>query len=211
MGKAQFPLLVLQKSKCVWDMIPTEPVYIVDIIRNIVNAVDTALYSDGTLEPAFPHVYYLHGHPLDIVARLQEKLSSPNDKDKRFPLIALIQDIREERMPNAAAYADAPLNIMIAALTEAKWNSEQRYDKTFKPVLYPIYYEFLNQVELSTEVSTINHSFIKHNKYDRLYWGKQGLYGNTGNMFNDFIDAIEIDNLRLQIMNKPNCVPSKNI
>jgi hypothetical protein len=46
---------------------------------------------------------------------------------------------------------------------------------------------------------------MKHDMIERFYWGREGIYNNAGNVFNDYIDAIEIRNLDLKI-NVPNCI-----
>jgi hypothetical protein len=45
---------------------------------------------------------------------------------------------------------------------------------------------------------------LVHKKTDRSYWGTQQAGGAGKNMLNDFVDAIEIENLELQI-NYKNC------
>jgi len=40
---------------------------------------------------------------------------------------------------------------------------------------------------------------VEHTPINRLYWGKNGLYGNTGNVFSYYIDAIEIKDLVFKI------------
>ena len=43
---------------------------------------------------------------------------------------------------------------------------------------------------------------IEHTKIDRLFWGKEGLYANEGNIFEDFLDCIEIRDLELNVYSK---------
>lgn len=191
-------------------MIITDPIYVVDAIKDVVTKVDIALYNDGLgSKPAFPHIYYLHGHPLDIVSVLQKKVESPDAKDKRFPLIALFQDFRESIGKVPGYYSEVSLNLAIITISRQEYDSAQRYTNILKPVLYPIYYELLKQVELSTAFTMTQYEAPEHDKYDRLYWGKQGLYGNSGNTFNDYVDAIEIQNLKLRV-NSINCKPFSN-
>jgi hypothetical protein len=59
--------------------------------------------------------------------------------------------------------------------------------------------ELAQSVSVSSTLDRLD--LFEHQKYDRLYWGKQGLYGNSGNIFNDFIDAIEINELKFEILN----------
>ena len=179
-----------------------------DQMRSIVEKMDTELYHAET----FPyHLNFLHGHPLEIVQVLQERLSSPDHKDLRFPLIALFRDfkITKGKKTEADIYGDTSLNLIIAMQTVAAYRADQRETLVFKPILYPIYNELLKQIKLSGFYS-VNYAGIEHDQTDRYYWGRSGLYGNTGNTFNDYLDAIEIENLRLKIKNN-HCKPFKSI
>lgn len=182
-----------------------EPVYIEDQMAAIAAKVDTALFVDGV----FPHVYFMHGHPIEIVNRLQAKVQNPDAKDKRFPLIILLHDFKINRNKDAATYGSTSVNLIIAALTKSSYNSDERKENVFKPVLYPILKELLNQIEISGYYS-VGLNGVQYDQTDRYFWGKNGLYGNTGNIFNDFLDAIDIENLKLVIENKQDCKPLSN-
>src|SRR5690242_4648687 len=108
-----------------------EPVYVVDEIKAVVQAVDTVLFP--TLGK---HIYYMYGHPQEIVNRLQALTNSPQSKDKKYPLVALFQDFRVVRGDKLTWYGTASLNLVIATLTEPKYYAEDRYTKNFKPLLY---------------------------------------------------------------------------
>lgn len=183
------------------------PVYIEDQMADIASKVDAALYS--AVDPVFPHIYFMHGHPIEIINRLQEKLKNPSAKDQRFPLIILLHDFKINRNKDTASYGATSLNVVIATMTKQEYNADQRKENVFKPVLYPILKEFLNQIESSPYYS-IGLNGVQYDQTDRYFWGKQGLYGNTGNIFNDYIDAIELENLKLTILNKQDCKPFSN-
>lgn len=161
----------------------------------VVSKVDQVIFSSLGV-----HVYYMYGHVSEIVDRLKSMNASPDHKDKKYPLIALFQDFKVVRGEKLSMYGSASLNIIIATLTQPQYLAEQRYTLNFKPVLYPIYNELLNQLSLHAQFY-FKHP-IQHTEIDRLYWGKEGLYGNNGNIFNDYIDAIEIQNLQVEIKNK---------
>lgn len=185
----------VQKDQPVWNMKAPEPIYVVDIIGEVAAATSNAVNIQG-----IPELYYMHGHPLEIITRLQEKTKNPAAKDKRFPLIALFQDFKEERGGVIPHYGDVSLNMALIHYTKPEYDSTQRYEKVFKPVLYPMYYQLLNQFKKSKYIEPPMGE-IKHDKWDRLFWGKTGLYGNTGNIFNDYIDAIELMNVKLKLNN----------
>jgi len=164
--------------------------YIVDIIEDVVDSM--------TLE-----CYYLYGHPVEVVNTLSEWSKHPTKKTEKFPLIMLFQDFEERKGTMQGINSEVSLNIVIATNTLNSYKSEERYTNNFKAILYPLYDEFIDRIKLSGYFES---TLFPHNKFDRVYWGKTGLYGNDGNMFNDFIDAIEIQNLDLKILNNfKNC------
>lgn len=144
-------------------------------------------------------VHFLWGHPLEIVETLQGYTAHDTLKYEKFPLIALYTDIPVDKQ-GAGDYDVAVLRIIIANSTERNLTSPERENINFLPILYPIYQLFLHELNLSNVFSMVDDTQdLQHRVTERYYWGKQGLYGNVGNVFNDFVDAIEIENLRLKI------------
>lgn len=130
---------------------------------------------------------FLHGHFLEIVNTLSQYNLSKEFQDKKYPLVALIHDYEEK--PNQDIVTETPIVILIANFTEPTLTAEQRYEKNFYPVLYPIYEELIKQ--LSGSPNTIGYQ-LEHTKIDRLFLGKEALYKNAGVTLNDFVDAIEL-------------------
>lgn len=171
-----------------------EPV-IVDIFDDIITNVRAKYDTILNKEP-----YYLFGHPLEIINVLSEKTKNDTLKFEKFPLVALFQDFDESKeVPGQVSSAN--LRLVICTDTKPEYSSVERYTNSFKTVLYPIYELLIDELRVNKFIKS--HSF-SYTKTDRLYWGKQGLYGNDGNIFNDFIDAIEITNLNLSF-NYNNC------
>jgi hypothetical protein len=170
-----------------------EAVYIVDVFSEIVAAVAVKL--------AIP-VYYMHGHPLEVVNRLTEMTKFGTTEGKKYPLVALFQDFDEQKGDEVDQYTVTKLHLIIANQTRNGYNATERYTKNFKPVLYPVYDELLYQIMRHKDTIVQDERLIKHTKTDRLYWGKNGLFGNDGNIFNDYIDCIELTDLQLTIKNK---------
>lgn len=179
-----------------------EAVYIPDILEEIVGKVDTALFP--TLEQ---RIYFMFGHPLEIVARLQEltKATGPS-RGKKYPLVALFTDIPVVKDVNGF-YGRAKLQMVIANITEQNLTAAQRLAKNFKPLLQPIKEELLLQISQHVQFTEPGELF--YTEIERYYWGKNGLYGNTGNIFNDFIDCIELRDIQVTVKNKI-CTTIKN-
>lgn len=179
-----------------------QPVYIVDIISEAVaRTSDKLLPQLQKYDNLIQGVHYDHGHPVEIIETLKQKDKSDTLVFKKYPAVFLFQDFKET-VSQAGIATSARLHILIVAATSREYKASERYDKNFRPILYPIYLELKNQILKSGKVLA---DVLSFEKTDRLFWGKQGLYGNEGNVFNDYLDAIEIQNLDLKFY-KPVCL-----
>ena len=137
--------------------------------------------------------YYIYGHPLEIANRLLGKDKGKEKKWRKYPLIALFQDFTEDHSDNFIIDYTLPFSIIIAYNTKKTYISEERYTNTFKPILYPLYEDLLTYMTKSPALYENRKDRIEHNKIDRLFWGANGVYGNEGLIFNDNLDAIEVN------------------
>jgi hypothetical protein len=173
--------------------------YIPDIFSDVVARVATALNIP---------VVFDFGHYADVTKRLIQKDGAIEVATRtKYPLVWMVTDFEERRAANPAYYMELPnLRFIICTNTDANYMMEERRDTTFKPILYPIYSEFLNQLTLTPELGRPNENQLPHSKYDRSYWGGQNEGDGNANLFNDYIDAIEIKGLNLKVKAlKPNC------
>lgn len=151
----------------------------------------------ATLEP-----YYLYGHRRDINNRLVKKDKDKVFKYQKYPLIALRLPIPEDHSNDGIV--SVSLNIAILAFTDRNYKSEERYENVIKPVLEPLYDQFLAALE-STGIFTFEGEIPEHTKIDRLYWGIEQSEGNVRNIFTDPLDAIELIDLELNFVKNINC------
>lgn len=185
-------------------------IYIVDMIGTVVQSMRNgggydpyyeAEYEQGIYGPP----YYMYGHRQEIANRLSLKDKNVNQKKKKYPLIALKLDIIENVRGNVV---DFTLNLVIATYSDSNQTADQRYVNTFKPILYPLYDQFMTQLVnsgLFTWDSSLDMLVPPHQKADRPFWGTPDQDGSSRkNIFNDPIDAIEIINLKLSVVNT-NC------
>jgi hypothetical protein len=179
------------------------PVYIKDEINAVAGSVESALHDKNLLSSY--HIQFMYGHPLEIVKRLQEQSGSTTGSSSKFPAIILFADFKIERGARLDMYGTTKLNLIIANDTQPQFYAEDRYRENFIPILYPIYTEFMIQLRNHKQFEFKSQDEIKHTLIERLFWGREGLYGNVGNEFNDFIDCIEIQNLEITIRKKRNC------
>jgi hypothetical protein len=164
---------------------------VIDLISNVVTNV-RAEYDTGLEKP-----YYQHGHPLEILNTLKEYTANATLKIKKFPLIALLEDFVAESRTGVFQYIAKP-DVLIITDTKMEYKASDRYTNSFDAVLTPLYDLFMKYLIKQAGVH-VQHKTVPHQRINHLYWGREGLYRNVGNVFNDHIDAIEIKGLNLKI------------
>jgi hypothetical protein len=195
----------------------TQPVYIVDIIAGIVQKVQAKVLSVIQANEAqvlgttnINAINYQYGHFRELIETLAQYDTSPSLRVQKYPLVWLVTDFDELRGKKAGVYADVNLNIIICHQTHADYKSMERKEKVFQPVLYPIYYELMEQLAKDSMTFAASADLIEHRKTDRYYWGTKAFNsigrGNDANVLNDFVDAIDIQNISLKIDYQP-CFP----
>jgi len=172
-------------------------IVLVDIFKSLVEKVSAAqLGSLQSFEPTITGVYFMHGHPLDIRKRLLEKNATNEERAKKYPLIALFQDFVEKN--DVTGITTVNLQLIMGYYSEKDYFIEDRYNKIIKPILYPIYDEFLTQIANNVLFTVSQPHQIAHKKIDRPHWGNAGTYGTDSYIFGDVLDALEIRDLELK-------------
>jgi hypothetical protein len=167
-------------------------------LNYIVDDIGTVVAKLRSIESGPP--YYMYGHRLEIANRLKAKDNRVNEKEAKYPLIALRLDT-EEGMGEGFPKQD--LNLIIATITKRGYNAEERYTNVFKPVLQPLYLQFIQALRKSGLFIWPNlQDMPVHTKIDRPYWGTPDPEENVKNLFDDPIDAIEILNLKINSLDK---------
>ena len=186
----------------------TGPLYVVDEIGVTVNSVSNQILSTIQANDTAANgstnikaINYRYGHRLELLETLKQMDADPENKFLKFPLFYLVMDFIEQRGTKPGIYARLGLNIVIAHQTEATFKITDRYAKVFKPVLYPIYYSFMEQLALQNGINESDENLIEHTKIDRPYWGQN----MKANLISDYVDAIELSNLGL-LVNLKNCL-----
>jgi len=173
--------------------IPINP-FIGDDIGTVVAAMRTVI--DGP-------PYFMYGHRTEIASRLRELAKYKTTQEKRYPLIALRVDIPGEVVGNVKVFNS--LNIGIITVTDRGYNAEERMANVIKPILYPLYYQFLRGLKTSgLFMWPKGQKFPDHVPIERFFWGvgytgagAGAEPGSTKELFDDPVDAIEIVNLKL--------------
>jgi hypothetical protein len=170
---------------------------VVDFIGSMVAKTDVCLKKHTSLE-----VFYQYGHVNEIEAILRSYSETEDFRKQKYPAIFLLTDFLERKGGNPDYETEAMLQLLIVAASGKDYRTAERYEKVFKPVLYPIYEVFMKQLKNDSRVVTKQYGELPHTKIDRsLVSGfqlkTQG--GKTGNLFSDHLDAIEVNNLNLVI------------
>lgn len=175
------------------------PILIQDVMRNVVAKVNTALLARlQAYDSAITAVHFEFGTGLEIIETLQQLTDI--DPFSKYPLVALFLDVDETMSNEIGIYSEIPkLRMAIVTGTEQTYKAAQRDEVTFKPILIPIYQELVYQMGLSCAFMT-PYEGLEHDMTRNYYWGRNGLYGKDGNIFNDKCDAIEITFRDLKIL-----------
>lgn len=194
-------------------MTTTKPVYIVDLIGTVVQAVIAEVLEqiqaaelDALGATNITTINYQYGHFRELIVTLGQWDTDPTLRMGKYPMIYVVQDFVEHRGKLAGVYADLTLQVIICHQTEDDYKIGERYVNVFKPVLYPIYYSFMKQLALSPMTFPSSPDLIAHDKWDRSFWGTSKVVGSGGtdrSVLNDFVDAIDIQNLQIKIDYQP--------
>jgi len=139
--------------------------------------------------------FYDYGAPNEIVNKLKLK----SDAATKYPLIWYMIDgsVKQEV---GSKYTKCNCTIIICNETSKDFSAAERYENNFIPILRPLYEGLMARFEKSLLVRSPER--YVHTYYENLFWGKEGLYGHTGNVFDDMLDAIIIENLQFFIIEK---------
>lgn len=171
---------------------------IVEMFGNVVTAAESAILPYlKTINPKIVQLHYEHGHPQEIVGTLAEMSQTQAFQAKKYPLVALFQDFPEPVSGKPGELAKARVTVVITTQTQPGLKAAERYAVNFKSILYPIYKELMWQ--LANSAYFFHSTVPRHDKIDRPFWGKEGLYGNIASVATDELDCIELRNLELTI------------
>lgn len=144
-----------------------------------------------SLEP-----FFMYGHRREISNRLLMKDKDKVYKYQKYPLIALRLPIEENILYDSIH--EVGLNIAFLAFTDKNYRAPERYANVIQPVLQPLYEDFMQKLQESSEIMNIGG--IEHQKTDRLFYGVEALEGNERYIFNDPLDGIELQDLNLKLI-----------
>ena len=170
------------------------PVYITDIIGEVVAATETALkaQSGSWLSQNNKSINYVYGSEMHVTQTL---LNIKNGG--KYPMVALMMPTRTRRGNSDGYYGRVTLPYLyIATLSDNKGLPPAKYRDNFKPVLFPIYYELLNQLPKHSAI--VNEGGADAIEHDMLEYPAD-VTDKANTIFTDFLDIIAIVNLTVLV------------
>lgn len=139
-------------------------------------------------------ILYTYGQSLQILEELKRK----NDvQGVKYPLFAVYQPFPVRR--GTGIYGRAVIRrISIACLTNLQDDTPTRSTKTFEPIIYPVYYEFLRQLTQHPNINDRVTDYVLHEYYEVP--GIAPVEGIT-----DYVDQLILNNLELNLSQKKSC------
>ena len=120
----------------------------------------------------------------------------------KYPLIFLHADMKEDKDISLDVYAEIDPKMYIIARTQPTYKFIDRYNEVFVKVLFKIYDLLIEKIKtcgfFKLDKSKSIYPLIPHTKKD-LYF--IGALEKDQNILNEYVDAIELDFPKLQIIN----------
>lgn len=178
--------------------------YITDQIKTLVERVSNKLLTTlQEFDSNIKAISYHHGRKYDIVQLLKQKDETPDFevKETTYPMVWLYEPIIEEESPVTGCWARVTLNLAVFNTTDKDYTPEERYDNNFKPILDPIANELIEQIDKSGWYHLYDASQLKHKMKRCMMWGTS----DNKNELNYYVDAVEFNNLVLDVYFKDEC------
>jgi len=179
-----------------------KPVFVTDIFGEIVAKVNAKLLPAlQEYDTTIVGINYQYGEYKEVFGTLVQQGKEAGGA-KKYPLVWLWMPITLDVGGTIGVAEVSPLRIIIARWGNNTDKTAERYTNNFKPVLYPIYLELLNQLSLDPRIIS-DAKGIPHRHIDWPYWGGDSP-SEEANPFSDYVDAIELKDVKLNLLLK-NC------
>lgn len=179
-------------------MVTQEHPYLPDILKDVAESVNAITTSYPNEADRFT-VGFKHG----IMSQVGKDLYLSEQKDV---LIWLVMNFEEVRGYDWTIYAEISANVIIATKTDNNYTQDERDELVFKPKLFPVYAEFMKQLDRHQGIMYEPKNGRRHKRVLRPFWGGGDVNGtDTKNLFKEFVDAILIMNLSIKLKEFKNC------
>ena len=148
-------------------------------------------------------ITFMSGNFLEINARILEMTNSTNPaiSNGKYPLVALFKDIKETLTEGPIGIESSfKCKFAILTLTTPDYRHDEREAINFKPVLIPILEAMLKQFQQSAQFGMPTLQQMNVQATDCYFYGT-GFNQDNKNPFSDYVDAIEVESISLNIKN----------
>jgi hypothetical protein len=170
----------------------SEQLHIPALFKTIVERVSDRM--------TFP-VYFDYGSYDAVSKNLKSLDESVTMKDRKYPLVWLNTPIREVKPVGGEFASQLPdgVDILILMGTDSDSSNDERNTDSFTAYLRPIYKELLNQIDGSYYFDCLSVNSIRHEVKEWPYHSGVESVSGKANLFNDFIDCIQIRRMVLNV------------
>lgn len=182
----------------------SEQLNIPGLFKQIVDKVNTT-FSTRLTSPF--NVYFYYGVHDVVKKQLQTLDESIFMKDLKFPMIWLVTPIAEN-CPAGAEYACDLTDVMvlICMKSDSTSSNDARNTSIFETYIRPIYEELKKQMDNSYFFTITSSNSIPHEVREWPYHSGTEAASGKMNLFDDFIDCLQIRRMRLQVNHSQNFV-----
>jgi hypothetical protein len=177
----------------------TEPFVVVDLFgaKNANDELKCGILFEVKTKLGLSSLNYQYGYSRELNETLKQYASNDDFSVKKFPLVWLQQPFTIVKDLTGAVHGTIlSLRLFICTGTEVNLKSTERMSKIFKPILYPIYYELMTQIDLSTGFHSTSADQINHTIIDRYFWAEDE------EIIGDKVDCLVLDIQNLVIAKK---------
>lgn len=179
----------------------TEPFVIVDLFgeKDSNELLSSGILFDVKTSLGLSVLNYQYGYSRELNETLKQYAQNDTYAVRKYPLIWLQQPFTIIKDTSGATYGTIPdLRLFLCTGTDVNYKAKERMAVSFKGILYPIYYELMNQIDISTGFHTQSADQIEHSVLDRYFWAEDE------EVIGDKIDCMVID-LRNLVVSKKYC------
>lgn len=145
------------------------------------------------------NMLFYYSTPTEFVEVLKEM--AKKDKFAPYPFVFVNSQTVSYDRTNKNLTTISVGELVIATITKPNYKSAERDFKTFKPILLPYMEAFFDRI--TNGQGLVLQSYGETRLH--YFYGKEGVYGSEGNLFNDSVDAIQINDLEFRLTKNNNC------
>lgn len=161
--------------------------------RSVFDTINSYEFAPSFIESDRINFSHLPGTPNEISNIFIEISKHPKGKYLKYPSLLNFQPIEQRIEKNSTIIY---LNLAFVAPVKSEWTTSQREIEVFDKVLRPLYASFMSQVA-KCRYFELGFGMIPHDKFEVFTTGDNS--GSLLNRYGDYIDAIEVHNLRLRV------------